>query len=152
MYLNLNCRPMRAQTASSAALVDNRPEPALAISLHARRAGFSSRSTPAIGPIVQHNAMQECGRPARPLVEAAVPGRSPPAMACFPRGNTRRPPTLVQCTGRLFVPGLARREGNPGVCLLFHAGDFDPYKAYLHSTYKRKARMRREPVYLPDVS
>jgi hypothetical protein len=77
MYLNLNCRPMRAQTASSAALVDNRPEPALAISLHARRAGFSSRSTPAIGPIVQHNAMQECGRPARPLVEAAVPGHLP---------------------------------------------------------------------------
>ena len=141
MYLNLNCRPLGAQTASSAALVDNRPEPTLAISLHARRPAFPPAASPPLG---QSCSTNRC----RMRTTGAAIGRgrgSWTESTCFPTGNTRRPP-LVQCTGRFFVPRLVGRgEGNPDVCLLSHAGGFHAKHTY---PYKRKDRMRWKPVFL----
>jgi hypothetical protein len=154
MYPNLNYRPMREprqrtpQRSSTAG-----PEPTLAISLHPSRPAFPPAAPPPLGQSCStsrcRNAAGQRGHwSRRRFLDGGT--RAPPAarpMACFPRGNTRRPP-LVQCTSRLFAPGLPRREGNPGVCLLSDASDRHGIYIYTYISTNVKTEWYRSHFFL----
>jgi hypothetical protein len=67
-------------------------------------------------------------------------------MACFPRGNTRRPPHWFNALAGCLFQDLQDGRGIL-VCVYFSMQATSIQS--IHSTYKRKARMRWEPVYLP---